>query len=204
MLELNIILKVIMIEKTKNIHEKKIPSQTHNQRLQENEDGRVDDSLVNEFIELRYSICVFVQITHIFIQKTLHFHDLFTARYYAYKEKNKNKKDKGGLYEDAYREEEEIELLVCRDSIKIRFADCYELTLSFLSNYLKQVFSITAVDAHELFQQCLEKGIITDDEAQNFIALSKCDEETDVPGEVIQYGIDIYNILKRLNLCDDY
>lgn len=154
---------------------------------------------------LQQSVDTFNLITHEFLKKALQLSELVAARFMTFKKQYKKDGKKEGLRQAVYREHEQHELLIFKDSVKHRFVGCYNLTTSFLKLYLQEKFSITAESPESIFEQCLEYNILTNDEAQNLIALSKDLElfdfagEPEIPLDVIQYGICMHDILKRLN-----
>jgi hypothetical protein len=154
---------------------------------------------------LQQSVDTFNIVAHEFLKKTLQLSELVAQRFKKFKKQYKKDGNKDGLRQAVYREHEQHELLIFKDSVKHRFVGCYTLTTSFLQTYLQEKFSINAKSPEELFQQCLDLTIITHQEAQNLIALSKDPQlfsfssEPEIPVDVIQYGICMNDILKRLN-----
>lgn len=156
------------------------------------------------FKSLQQSIDTFNLIMHEFLKKSSEFSAAFVNRFMIYKRTHK-KHTQEAFHKAVYRQHETYELLAFKDSLKQRFNTCYNLSISFLKLYLEEKHGIVSKSIEELFDRCLEQNIITSDEAKNLTALSKelalfsLDQESDIPENVVQYGIVMHEILKRLN-----
>lgn len=163
------------------------------------------NDLTVSFDVLQQSVNKFNVITHLFLQRALLVSEKCADRFLEFKNNHAKDANKESLHTAVYNEHEQCELLAFRDSVKHRFVTCFGLTTSFLKRYLEESCGVTTETPEEVFQQCMAHDIITNDEAQNLIALSKdlqlfsFSQEPEVPQDVIQYGIVMHAILKRLN-----
>jgi glutamate-1-semialdehyde aminotransferase len=159
--------------------------------------GRI---IENKLKTLQQSINDFNLLVSEYFEQTEQSSKLVSQRFMTYKKKMKpnTSVDMVALKKAVYREDEELQLNEYKNTIKMKFSSCYALTVLVLSKHLEDTFSITTDDSQELFQQCIEKGVITHDEAQSLIALSHA-QESEETINIIECGITIHRILKRLN-----
>lgn len=155
---------------------------------------------------LQNSIVAFNYITHIFLQQISKQSEEYAQRFMKFKKtKNRNMAD---FPQRDLSPHDEFANAAYEDSIKHRFNICYPKTLSFLQQYLSATFAIEAHTPKEIFNACLDKDIITSQEARNLLILSQDQEfitslnEPGIDIYMVEYGACMHNILKRLDVIN--
>lgn len=134
-----------------------------------------------------------------FLNKSLQAADTFSDRFLALK--GKKNKDLATLKESP----EHYELLAYKDAVHKRFTSCYMLMVTFLKQYLEEFHATKTNNPEEVFSACLQHNLITIQESQHLIALSKSlkfnvTTEPEITHDMIQTCSCMQNIIARFNI----